>query len=281
MNEGQTTCLNAFLKLFDGTAFDKPSFYEGASGTSIGVVGVIKSRNKAVKQKEIDEENEEIYMAFSHNTGYPQEKEDYQYYAFLQFSNLNKKFVSSLFGQVNYNYEIVKKVINDCYRMGKQHALFESLETIKDPAIHHYFKKAYQFKGISRKLISTETKISEVNFSDFFKTKNNTRNGKLRSRRITINYKFVISNGVIHPLADITFPISISDKIFITVDIHPDGKAFNEQQIEKVMFKLDIVLKERVDMILRKELKLKNKYLSTLTFEDKLNYLKVAEMSMI
>ncbi len=281
MNESQITCLDAYLKLFEGTAFDKPSFYEANSSTSTGVVGVIKSRNKAVKQKEIDEENEEIYMAFSYNTGYRQEKDDFQYNAFLQFSNLNKKFVSSLFSQVNYNYEIVNKVINDCFLMGQQHALFESLETIKDPAIHHYFKKAYQFKGISRKLISTETKISEVNFADFFKTKNNTKNGKLRSRRITIDYKFGISNGVIHPLAEITFPISISDKMLITVDIHPDGQAFNERQLEKTMSKLNIVLKERVDMILRKELKLKNKYLSTLTFEDKLNYLKVAEMSMI
>lgn len=281
MNESQITCLDAYLKLFEGTAFDKPSFYDANSSTSTGVVGVIKSRNKAVKQKEIDEENEEIYMAFSYNTGYPQEKEDYQFYTYLQFSNLNKKFVSSLFGQVNYNYEIVNKVINDCFAMGQQHALFESLETIKDPALHHYFKKAYQFKGISTKLISTETKISEVNFADFFKTKNNTRNGKLRSRRITIVYKFAVTNGVIHPLAEITFPISISDKMFITVDIHPDGQAFNERQLEKAMSKLDIVLKERVDMILRKELKLKNKYLATLTFEDKLNYLKVAEMSMI
>lgn len=281
MNQDQITCLEAYLKLFKETAFDKPSFYEANSSTSIGVVGVIKSRNKAVKQKEIDEENEEIYMAFSYNTGYPQEKEDYQYYTYLQFSNLNKKFVSSLFGQVNYNYDIVNKVINDCFAMGHQHALFESLETIKDPALHHYFKKAYQFKGISTKLISTETKISEVNFADFFKTKNNTRNGKLRSRRVTIDYKFAITNAVIHPLAEITFPISISDKMIITVDIHPDGQAFNDRQLEKAMLKLDIVLKERMDLILRKELKLKNKYLSTLTFEDKLNYLKVAEMSMI
>lgn len=281
MNESQTTCLEAYLKLFEGTAFDKPSFYEANSSTSTGVVGVIKSRNKAIKQKEIDEENEEIYMAFSYNTGYPQEKEDYQYYTYLQFSNLNKKFVSSLFGQVNYNYDIVNKVINDCFAMGHQHALFESLETIKDPALHHYFKKAYQFKGISTKLISTETKISDVNFADFFKTKNNTRNGKLRSRRVTIDYKFAITNAVIHPLAEITFPISISDKMIITVDIHPDGQAFNDRQLEKAMLKLDIVLKERMDLILRKELKLKNKYLSTLTFEDKINYLKVAEMSMI
>lgn len=281
MNQDQITCLEAYLKLFNGTAFDKPSFYEANSNTSIGVVGVIKSRNKAVKQKEIDEENEEVYLAFSYNTGYPQEKEDYQYHAFLQFSNFSKKFLKSLFSQVNYNYEIINKVINDCFAMGQHHALFESLETIKDPAIHHYFKKAYQFKGISRKLISTESKISEVNFTDFFKTKNNTKNGKLRSRRITIDYKFGISNGVVHPLAEITFPISISDKMLITVDIHPDGQGFNERQIEKAMFKLDIVLKERMNMILRKELKLKNKYLSTLTFEDKINYLKVAEMSMI
>lgn len=103
----------------------------------------------------------------------------------------------------------------------------------------------------------------------------------MKSRRVTIYYKFVVKDGEVHPFVLLTFPVSINHKQTITLDIHPSGKEFNDVQMKEGLKELDETLKERIDIILRKELKLKNKFLDTLAFEDKLNYLKVAEMSKI
>lgn len=278
MNKEQRTCLDAYLKMFNGTEFEYPSFYEATSYINVGVIKAIKQNGNET----CDKENiPEVYMAFGRNIGYKENLDEGEFNVLLQFTNLNKKFVASVFDGKNYKYDVISQVINDFYKLGKNYGLFAAIETIQDPAIHHYFKKAYQFRGTSKTLVATERKISEIEFTDFFKTKNNTSNGRLSRRRITINYRIIIKDGEIHPLALITFPISMNDNISISVDVHPSGKSVNDRKISEAILRINEKLKERIDMILRKELKLKNKFLETLSFEDKLNYLKVAEMAII
>lgn len=277
MNQDQITCLESYLKIFKNTVFGQPSFYEASGYNSIGSIRSIQqlTKNKA------DESDPAVFMDLGKNINGPYKNTDYDFNCLFQFYNINKKRIASFFENNNYNYNIINEAINAIYKVGKAYGLFDSMEKITDVKLHNFFKAPYQAYGKSNKLCSTEGKVSEVNFTDFFKTAKNTSNGKMKSRRVTIYYKFVIKDGEVHPFALITFPVSINHKQTITLDIHPSGKEFNDVQMKEGLKELDETLKERIDIILRKELKLKNKFLDTLAFEDKLNYLKVAEMSKI
>lgn len=275
MNEDQIACLEAYLKLFKGTAFDKPSFYDTSGFHNLGSARAINNINSN------PDLNPSVFMDFGRNHNAMYRDDDYDFNCLLQFSNINKKFIKSIFENNNYNYQVINKTIEAFYNVGKQYGLFSSMEKIADLNIDNFFKKPYQGYGKSNKLLSTETKVSEINFTDFFKTKKNMANGKLKSRRMTVFYKLVVKDGEIHPFAVIEIPVSLSEKQTIRVDIHPSGKSFNDKKLSEGLLIFDEKLKERIDMILRKELKFKNKFLNTLSFEDKLNYLKVAEMNTI
>lgn len=277
MNQDQITCLTSYLKIFKKTVFDQPSFYEASGYHSIGSIRAI---HQLTKNQE-DESDPAVFMDFGKNHNGMYKNTDYDFNCLFQFYNINKKMIASFFANNNYNYNVIHETINTFYKVGKGYGLFDSIEKLNDVSLQNFFKHPYQAYGKSNKLCSTEGKVSELNFTDFFKTNKNALKGKMKSRRITIYYKFVVKDGEVHPFVLVTFPVSINHKQTITVDIHPSGKAFNDRQMKEALKKLDETLKERIDMILRKELKLKNKFLETLTFEDKLNYLKVAEMSII
>jgi hypothetical protein len=280
MNEDQITCLEAYLKIFNGTLFDKPSFYDASGQTSIGsIIAINKLQNADIIKDENDKQT--IQMGFGKNNNYMYKDHDYDFNCLFQFANMNKKMVASFFQNIKYNYDVIHDAIHAFYKVGHDYGLFDSMDTISDLSIQNFFKAPYQANGKSNKLNSTGTKVSEINFTDFFKTKKNAHKGKLKSRRLSVYYKFVVKDGEIHPLALVSIPVSINHTQGITLDIHPSAKEFNEKKLIEGLEKLDETLKERIDMILRKELKLKNKFLETLTFEDKLNYLKVAEMAMI
>lgn len=202
----------------------------------------------------------------------------------IGFINMNEKMIADLMATNHYYYDLLTKTIEDFYKLGEHYKLFKSMKPIKNFKIEDGLTTRSVMKNGDRMATSVSRTISNIQFSNFYKTDLHKKPGsrkKLKGKNMTVYYNMMLIQGKLHPLAFIEFPISPNISIRTIIDIHPDNKTDSEQKIKIRYDELDTLLQNRINKILKKELSLDAKLISKLTIEEKLDYLTIAEMSEI
>jgi len=274
MNEYQKQCLIAYSKLTQNTIFKKSFFLGETFANPIGNLIMHNHENDSIA---VNSTNHCLRVIFRHKNNL----DGYNFNSVISFANVNKKVIATVFKNNNYNYQLIHETIQSFYNLGKQYGLFEEISELKNIDIENTFKAGYRENGKPYHITPSETNIADLTLSDFFKTAANTTNGKLRKKRISIYYTFPIKNNEVHPIAHIEIPVSMDRKHKILIDIHPENKELNEKNIQTSFNTFDQQLRERIDLILKKELKMDKNLLESLKLEEKLEYLKVAEMVIV
>lgn len=213
------------------------------------------------------------------------ESKDYESFCLIGFKDMKTTMIAKLLDENEYNYEIVDKAINEFFKLGEKYKLFKSLKSIKSLKIEDTLSTMGQWTtNEDNTLYAYQKTISNIQFSNFYKTENHKktfRPKKLKGKNMTLYYRFVLKNGKIHPIANIDYPVAPNVSAQFTFDIHPDAIEESNEKFTQYYNDLDERLNKRVTQILKKELGFKEKDISSLTIDDKINYLVIAEMSTI
>jgi hypothetical protein len=200
------------------------------------------------------------------------------------FINMNDQMISELLDANRYNYDLIIKTIKEFYKLGERYKLFKSMKPIKNFKIEDGLTTRSIMSNGERMATSASRTVSNIQFSNFYKTDLHKTPGsrkKLKGKNLTVHYDMMLINSKLHPLAIIEFPISPNVSIRTIVDIHPDNDEDSEQKIKTRYVELDILLQNRINKVLKKELGLESKVISKLSIDEKLDYLTIAEMSEI
>lgn len=221
---------------------------------------------------------------FKGKIGYPNKCVDYEKECVIGFENMKKQTVGELLEPNQYNYAFIEKAIKHLYTLGESYKLYKTLKPMKYIKIEETLVPKDFWTHYQNTLFASTKNISNIQFSNFYKTElHKLARGakKLKGKNMTLCYHFVVRNNKIHPLVMIDYPVAPNASMELVFDIHPDQKQEAEERLIKYTAELEDRLIKRVNQILKKELQLTNKTLATLTTEDKINYLTVAEMSGI
>jgi len=210
---------------------------------------------------------------------------NYESECVIGFKNIEIPMIATLLNENNYNYEIVKQSINEFFKLGEKCKLFKSLKKVKSLKIEDNLSMGHRWdNGDYETLFSYTQNISNIQFSNFYKTENHKkaiRPKKLKGKNMTLYYKFTLKNGKLQPFAHIDYPVAPNVSIPFVYNIHADFIEESNDKFKKYYNELEERLNKRVNQILKKDLNLTDKTLSELSIDDKLNYLIIAEMSEI
>lgn len=233
---------------------------------------------------DIKESSSKVIFRFKGKVGYPNKCVDYEKECVIGFENMNKKTVSELLGPQQYNYAFIEKAIKHLYTLGENYKLFKTLKPVKNLRIEQTLVSRDLWTHYENTQFASTQNISNIQFSNFYKTElHKLERGakKLKGKNMTLCYHFVVRNNELHPIAIIDYPVAPNASIELAFDIHPAQQQEAEERLIKYSSELKERLIKRVNQVLKKELQFTNKTLATLTTEDKINYLTVAEMSEI
>lgn len=233
---------------------------------------------------DIKDSSAKIILRFKHKVGYPNKCVDYEKECVIGFENMNIKTVGELLKPHQYNYAFIEKAIKHLYTLGETYKLFKTLKPIKYIKVEETLVSRDLWTHYENTQFASTKNISNIQFSNFYKTElHKLERGakKLKGKNMTLCYHFVLRDNEIHPLVMIDYPVTPNASMELVFDIHPDKQQEAEERLVNYSSELEERLIKRVNQVLKKELQFTNKILATLTTEDKINYLTVAEMSEI
>lgn len=233
---------------------------------------------------DIKESSSKVIFRFKGKVGYPNKCVDYEKECIIGFENMNSKTVGKLLEPKQYNYAFIEKAIKHLYTLGENYKLFKTLKPIKYIKVEETLVSRDLWTHYENTQFASTKNISNIQFSNFYKTElHKLERGakKLKGKNMTLCYHFVVRDNEIHPLVMIDYPVTPNASMELVFDIHPDKQQEAEERLVNYSSELEERLIKRVNQVLKKELQFNNKTLATLTTEDKINYLTVAEMSEI
>lgn len=183
------------------------------------------------------------------------------------------ELLKDIFEAQNYNYEVVEKVMNDCFEIGRSFSFFNTMQEIKNIKLHDSFDYSFGEPRITVK------NVSKLNLASFLKSKNDGKPlNKVASHRVEF---FVSNDNEIHPILFLTIPYCSSSSFTIKIYLHPSQKESQLDSLELQINDFKTLLEDHLDFLLNKRIKLTKDEIAYLTLEEKLNYIPILEMNSI
>lgn len=181
--------------------------------------------------------------------------------------------LKDIFEAQNYNYELVEKAMNDCFKIGKSFSFFNSMQDINNIKLQDSFDYSFDEPRITVK------NVSKLNLASFLKPRNDGKQlNKVASHRVEF---FVGDDNEIHPILYLTIPYCSSSSFMIKIYLHPSKKESQLDNLELQINDFKKLLECHLDFLLNKRIKLAKNEISCLTLAEKLNYIPILEMHSI
>lgn len=189
----------------------------------------------------------------------------------FQLRNMSDAELEYLFRDNNYNYDLVKKMIDDLFEIGQNFKFFTEMTPIKNFELKDSYNKQITYRSES---IQTATKIT---LSSIVANKN--IQGKPTKKTSFFHLGFYLSEeNEIHPILTLIISYSTTKYVRFDINLHPSKRDELISSISNMLNEFEGLLIKQLDFVLNKTLKIKKDELQTLTLEEKKNYLSVVDM---
>lgn len=189
----------------------------------------------------------------------------------ISFKNAKPEDIKQVFSYLNYDF--FYKTIRKLYQIGFDFGFFQSIVEPKDFNLSDIYKLNSSNKEIKM------AKIGKVYLHSSVYEKNVNRRDDIILKNIIVFVKYILVDTEIHPVLDLTFPISAKEMIYLDIDLHPSFN-YNHVLLEIEHIYTAAIVKH-LDLILKRYTNLKQKDIDKLTIIEKQQYFKIVEMSKI
>ena len=189
----------------------------------------------------------------------------------FQFQNIPNDDLIKIFNNNNYNYSVIKEILMELFKIGKEFKFFTEIT----PIINYNISDSYD-KGVYYTSESVRT-LTKITLSSLIATK--TPNGKEKKKTAFSHLGFKLStDNRIHPVLNVFIPYTMNKAMSISINLHPSKKEEMINTVPSILNEFKILLTEHIDILLNKSLKLKKSDIIKLTLEEKMSYLPLIEM---
>lgn len=183
--------------------------------------------------------------------------------------NIPKRIIKELFNNEDYNYDLVKNIIDELFEIGQSFGFYKNMSSIKNIRIEESISQ-YNF-GM------TELKnVTKLTISDFLKDVRAGSQPIKKMLRQSIRYKCIDNN--ICPLIELMIPYSNTAYFHTVVHLHPSMKDIQMAKMDELKGYFKSQLEDQLDVVLKRKIKIHENDLRKMSLQEKLNYVPVLEM---
>lgn len=190
----------------------------------------------------------------------------------FHLTNMSEGDVAYLFRDNNYNYDVAEQIINGLFKLGQDFSFYTEMSTIQNIKLENNFYK----NGIQKAVFVPV--VTKLTLSAVLADKNVA--GKPTKKTAVVHLAFMVSDtNELHPVLNLAIPYSVSKFVRIPIHLHPSKRDEQIKNIPVILKDFEDLLIAHLDFVLTRFLKIKKNELSTMTLEEKKNYLPVIEMA--
>jgi hypothetical protein len=207
----------------------------------------------------------------SHVIGYFYRNDETQKHthANIQFIKIPQRIIVEIFNNENYNYDLVKIIINELFTIGQSFGFYKKMSTIKNIRV----EESLSPKNFGMPVLKN---VSKLTMADFLKTQRSGPQPFNKMIKQSMYYKCIGDN--ICPVIEITIPYSNTAYFNHFINLHPLMKDMEITEIDELKEKFTAQLEQQLDIVLMKKIKLSEDDIKKMTLDEKKSYIPVLEM---